>query len=161
MQRISIPLVLFELILVSCDCNPEQEFAFIHEGNEILVDYDSTYERHFYSIVNGNKLIFEYRHVAGQCDSKIGDEWAESIKFQIEDSTTKFMFVNDEILSTNCFYEQIGTWTIGTHLRIETGTIEGERISDNKWKMLMSIETSPVEEGEPIMIFQIEETFMK
>lgn len=159
MKKAGIPLFLLMLLQLSCsDCHPESERALIFEDKEIQVEYDSISERYFYTFQEGDRLIFEYRHVNRQCDHIMDDEWSESIKFQITDSSTKFRFINEEILTTNCHYQQSGAW-VNFQLPISAGTIEGEKLTDDKWRVLIAVETSPANGKDSTMSFNIEKTF--
>ena len=92
------------------DCQPEMVMSNLNTEKEIKEEYDTEFERNNYSIVDGNKLLFEYNHSGAQCDLIMDDEWGEKLIFQVENNNFEFEFVDDEILLTNCFYQEYGAW---------------------------------------------------
>ncbi|HMC02351.1 MAG TPA: hypothetical protein VKN14_15030 [Flavobacteriaceae bacterium] len=152
-------LILLSLMLLTCfascdsgenenDCQPETVASNWNIEKEIIVEFDTEFERNNYSVVNGNKLLFEYNHTGAQCDHIIDDEWGEKLIFQVENNNADFEFVDDEILLTNCFYQQYGAWVNHNQYQVKNGTIKGEKISENKWEIIVNIETTPLFENE-------------
>jgi hypothetical protein len=143
------------------DCYPEAVISNWTNEKEILVDFDTEFERNNYSVVNGNKLVFEYNHTGAQCDHIIDDEWGERLIFQVENNNADFEFVDDEILLTNCFYQQYGAWVNHNQYQIKNGTVKGEKISENEWKIIVNIETTPSFENEQPTNINFTEIFVE
>lgn len=156
MKKLTIILLfLTSILLTSCDnkedenvCDPETTISNWVTNKKIVVEFDTTYQRNNYTIVDGNKLLFDYNHSGAQCDYISDDEWGERLVFQI-DTNTNFEFKDDEILSTNCFYQQYGAWVNHNQYQIKNGIIKGEKISANKWQITVNIETTPLFQNEP------------
>lgn len=135
------------------NCNPEKVNSKWSLGKEIIVNYNTDYQRNEYSIVNGENRLFEYNHSGAQCDDVLDDEWGEKLTFIINNATSNFEFVNENILEIKCFYQQYGAWVRHGQYQIKDGTIKGEKISENEWEITVSIVTSPLlTDEQPIMI---------
>ncbi|MBD0833475.1 hypothetical protein [Aestuariibaculum sediminum] len=150
----SILLMLINCF-ISCDkaeennpCQPETTISTWKVNKEIKVDFNSEFNRNDYSIIEGNKLLFEYNHSGAQCDHFIDDEWGEKLIFHIEISQTKFEYNENDILLTNCFYQQYGAWVNHNKYEIKNGILKGEKISDSTWEITVNIYTIPLFEDE-------------
>lgn len=150
MKKVIFPLLLIMITgFSSCDkgkgegCHPEEEITNWNTEKEIMVEYQAEYERNYYTIIDGDKLVFEYNHSGAQCDSAIDDEWGERLIFQIEANLSEFDFADDQILSTNCFYQEYGAWVNHVQQQVKNGTIRGEKIAENKWEITVNIVTTP------------------
>lgn len=143
------------------DCYPEAVISNWTTEKEIMVDFDTEFERNNYSVVNGNKLVFEYNHTGAQCDHIIDDEWGEKLIFQVENNNADFEYVDDEILLTICFYQQYGAWVNHNQYQIKNGTVKGEKISENEWKIIVNIETTPSFENEQPTNINFTEIFVE
>lgn len=135
------------------DCQPETVITKWTAEKQVILEFDTEFKRNNYTIKDGNNLVFEYIHTRAQCDYIADDEWGETLIFQVEDQNSNFEFTNDEILVTNCFYQQQGAWVNHKQYQIKSGAIKGEKISGNQWKITADIETVPqVTEEKPIKI---------
>ncbi|MDU8886498.1 hypothetical protein RXV94_10025 [Yeosuana sp. MJ-SS3] len=166
MKKISLILFLFQIVFLSCDnindennCQPETTLSKWESEKEIMLEFNEAAQRNHYQVANGNKLVFNYIHVGAQCDDIIDDEWAEVLIFQIENDIEEFEFVDDEILTTNCFYFQNGAWAFGTQQNVKKGFIRGEKISVNTWEINVNIETNTINQDEPIRNIEFEGKF--
>ncbi len=131
------------------DCYPEMIISNWVSEKEIIVEFDTQFKRNNYNIINGNKILFKYNLNGAQCDNIIDDEWGENLIFQIENNNTDFEFIDNEILSTNCFYQQYGAWVAHNKYEVKNGIIKGEKISKTEWEITVNIETTPIFENEP------------
>lgn len=160
-------LILFlSLFVLSCNinddnnnCHPETTLTTSESEKEITFEFNEDAQRNHYQVVNGNKLVFHFNHVAAQCDDIIDDEWGEILIFQIEDNIQEFEFIDDEILSTNCFYYQYGAWVSGHQQNVQKGLIKGVKTSDNTWEVIIDIETNPINQDEPTRSIDFEGKF--
>jgi hypothetical protein len=143
------------------DCYPETVISNWTTENEIMIDFDTEFERNNYSVVDGNKLLFKYNHTGAQCDHIIDDEWGERLIFQVENNNADFEFVDEEILLTNCFYQHNGAWVNHNQYQVKNGTIKGEKISENEWKIIVNIETTPLFENEQPINIAFTEIFVE
>lgn len=145
-------LVILSILILSCfsscssddeknDCQPETVIAKTTAEKEIIVKFNTEFERNDYTVEDGNNLVFEYNYTRAQCDYIADDEWGETLIFQVEDQNNNFDFTNDEILATNCFYQQQGAWVNHNQYQIKRGVIKGEKISENQWKITVDVET--------------------
>ncbi len=166
-KLIFIPFIILTLFS-SCesdeienDCDPEIVLSKLIAEKEIIVEFDNQYKRNNYSVIDGNKLLFKYYHVGAQCDFISDDEWGEELTFQVEKNSANFEFVDDEILLTNCFYQQFGAWVMHSQYPIKNGMIKGEKISGNEWRITVNIETTPLFQNEPSRKIEFTETFIK
>lgn len=157
-------LILLSLVVVfgflSCeedddndkdDCYPETVLSIWEAEKEISIELIGEPETNYYSVVDGDKLVFTYNHVGAQCDHIMDDEWGEKLIFQIDDNLTAFQYTDEEILVTNCFYQQYGAWVDGHQYPVNTGTIKGEKTAENEWEVIVNIEINTAHE-EPLII---------
>ena len=168
MKRLIFILLIIITSLSSCksddnenDCYPESVISNWINEKEIIVEFDTEFERNNYSVIDGNKLLFEYNHTGAQCDHIIDDEWGEKLTFQEEDNNFEFEFVDDEILLTNCFYQQYGAWVSHNQYQIKNGIIKGEKLSENEWEITVNIETTPLFQNEQPKNIEFTEIFME
>ena len=112
-------------------------------------------------MIDGNKLLFEYNHSGAQCDNIADDEWGEKLIFQVENNITLFEFIDEEILLTNCFYQQYGAWVSHNQYHVKNGTIKGEKLSKNKWKIVVAIETTHLSENEQPKVIEFSEIYVE
>jgi len=167
-KKISLILYLLQIIFLSCDnnddlnnCQPETVIFEWESDKQITFEFNDEAQRNYYQVANGNKLVFNYIHIGAQCDDIIDDEWAEILIFQIENNIEEFEFVDEEILSTNCFYFQSGAWVSGQQQNVKKGFIRGEKISENTWEISVNIETNTINQDEPIRNIEFSDKFTK
>lgn len=144
-KLLNYQLVVMLVFLTSCgfedmedNCSAEELTTIWNTNEEILIAYDTRYERYDYTVVSGNKLVFSYNDfISNSC---LGLFEERNLFFQIEDPGEAFEFIDDEILTTNCFYRLEGGYLNGaTHL-FSKGTISGEKIAEDTWKIDVNIE---------------------
>jgi hypothetical protein len=151
--------------LISCNndddenCHPESVSSSWTLGKEIVVEYNSEYESNDYNVTDGDNRLFEYNHSGAQCDDIADDEWGEKLTFVINQETTDFEFVNEDIVETKCFYQEYGAWVRHNKYQIKDGTIKGEKISENEWKITVSVFTTPIFTDEQPKKIEFTETF--
>ena len=164
MSKLFLFGVFIVIGMISCNkddhnCDPETINAKWTLGGEIVVDYNTEFERNEYSISNGENILFEYNHSGAQCDDIYDDEWGELLTFSINSETTNFEFTNDEIITTNCFYQAYGAWVRHNQYQIKDGTIKGEKISESEWKIIVSVMTTPLFTNEQAKSIEFTEIF--
>lgn len=148
--------------MASCNnenCHPEKIITKWTVGKELSVSYDSTYKRNHYEIIDGNKRLFEYKHIGSQCEDIVDDEWFETLFFTTNIQTHNFEFIDEEIIETNCFYQETGAWVRHNQYQIKNGSIIGEKVSSNQWRVSVSVATTPLFEGEQPKKIEFEEIF--
>lgn len=157
-------LIISALIFVSCNkddlnCHPETVETSWTIDQKIKVVYNEEIDLHLFSIVEGTNRVFELTHVGYQCDNIYDDEWGERLAFEIPVDLEDFEFIDEEILNTNCFYNQFGAWVRSTQYPIQKGRIKGEKINNNKWKVHVSVTTIPIFDNEEPRSIEFEEVF--
>lgn len=142
--------------IIACDvddnCSSEEFHATIASGKEIVEVVSQYFPENVYTIVDGNKLVFSYNHSGFQCDDAIDDEWAEELTFQVDPTISEFNWVDSQIETGHCFYRQYGAWVNAQQIRIHKGTIQGVKISPNRWSIKASIEVIYPFNNNPIVI---------
>ena len=149
-------LLLLLGIIVACNvddnCSPEEFYSTITTGKEIVEVVSQHFPENVYTIVDGNKLVFSYNHVGFQCDDVYDDEWGEELTFQIDSTVAEFNWVDSQIETAQCFYRQYGAWVNAQQIRINKGTVEGIKISSNRWSIKVNIEVTYPSSNNPIVI---------
>ena len=143
------------------NCNPESTNSKWTLGKDIIVNYQAEYLRNEYVIVDGENILFQYNHSGAQCDDVYDDEWGEGLTFVISNESTDFEFANEEIVDIKCFYQQYGAWVRHNQYQIKDGIIKGKRISENKWKINVSVTTTPLFTDEQPKKFEFSSIFSK
>ncbi|MBD0824838.1 hypothetical protein [Aestuariibaculum marinum] len=143
------------------DCHPETILSNWNTQKEIVIEFDTEFNRNNYNIVDGNKLLFEYNHIGAQCDHIIDDEWQENLVFQIENTSVAFEYIDNDLLLTNCYYQQLGAWVNHNQYQVKNGTIKGEKLSENEWKIIVNVETTPLFENEQPKEIQFTQIFIQ
>jgi len=103
--------------------------------------------------------VFEYKHASAQCANTYDDELLETLTFEVDKDAKQFKFVDSQIVTSQCFYQQIGTWVHLSHNEIKSGVIEGTQISEGKWKVTASVWTTPLLSAEAPKKIQFEQLF--
>jgi hypothetical protein len=133
--------VLFIIGTISCkkdqNCHPASVSSTWTLGKDIIVDSISEY-----SIVDGENRLFEYNYSGAECENVMDDERGEKLTFIVHEVSSNFEYKNEEILETKCFYQEYGAWVRHNKYQIKKGIIKGEKISDNEWKVKVSVITS-------------------
>jgi len=139
--------LLLLLGIIACDqndlyenCTPEGFFSTVTTNQKIEKVFNAELQRNVYNIINGDQLLFAYTLVGAQCDDIIDDEWGEQLLFKIDPGISAFDITDDEVLTTNCFYNQFGVWVSHEQTEVNKGRIEGVKISENQWRVNVSVE---------------------
>jgi hypothetical protein len=149
------PVLLAILLLTGCsrkngmpDCTPEARQYIFQTGKTTQVDTmkttagDTAYERYAYQIKKGPNLVFTYTHQFQDCREIADDEQTDKVVFEIPAAATAITWKDSAAFQQgNVFYHQIGAWGT-TPTLVKSGTLEGHKISNNRWHIKASLETS-------------------
>jgi hypothetical protein len=156
---------LIPLLLSACDsddnCFPETIIAEVLENQEILETYYDELDFTSYSIENGGSMVFSYLKAHPECENTMDDERVERLSFELMDDIDDFQFIDDELVEIKCFYRQDGAWVSHGHYPIENGTISGEKLDQNTWRVTVSVTTTPLAQHEEPRIIEFMEVFKK
>jgi len=166
MKNLYLIAVFLTSLLVGCaekndNCTPESTIGTFAAGKQIEVKYDVENNRNIYSIEEGNNIVFEYKHASAQCANTYDDELLETLAFEVDKDAKQFKFVDSQIVISQCFYQQIGTWVNLSHNEIKSGVIEGTQISEGKWKVNVSVWTTPLLPAEVPRKIEFEQLFVR
>jgi hypothetical protein len=164
MKKEILILTIVSLMIFRCNknnCNPEITIPTWYEGKEIVVTYDSIYQRNEYNIEDGVNILFEYNHAGQQCDDVYDDEWGEILTFEIDKKIIDFEFVDSNIITTKCFYQEYGAWVRHNRYQIKDGIIKGKKISEDKWEITVSVSTTPIFSNETPQAIKFKQIFNK
>ncbi|PIQ20674.1 MAG: hypothetical protein COW65_13670 [Cytophagales bacterium CG18_big_fil_WC_8_21_14_2_50_42_9] len=164
MKNLYLITVFLTSLLIGCrekndNCTPESTIGNFTAGKQIRMEYDAENNRNIYSIEDGNNMVFEYKHASAQCANTYDDELLETLTFEVDKDAKQFKFVDSQIITSQCFYQQIGTWVYLSHNEIKSGVIEGTQISEGKWKVTTSVWTTPLLSAEAPKKIQFEQLF--
>jgi len=144
MKNYIIPII-FVLSLLSCN-NKETNsdtysYTFTESSTLIISTIEESYLK-YGTIEDGENLVFEYRFDAYDEVQIADDEYAETIKFEIDSELESFNYSNDELLNTNlvfskhCFcyfpYDELKDVN-------PIGIITGEKLSNNEWEITINV----------------------
>ncbi len=141
MKNNFLQLLIIIALFTSCsneetdDCDVENYQYNWSTEKSIAKDYNTEIERFDFTVTVGTNNVFEYNHSGAQCDYILDDEWGELLSFEINKDLTIFEYKDDEILQTNCFYQEYGAWVSHIQSAISKGVIKGEKSGNNTWKI--------------------------
>jgi hypothetical protein len=93
-------------------------------------------------IESGENLVFEYRFDAYDNKQIADDEYSETVRFEIDSKLDKFSYSDDELLDIKAVFTQYcycGFSLSESKNDNPKGTISGEKISNNEWKIKINI----------------------
>lgn len=144
MKKITLLLIL---IITFSSCNEKVSnldtytYSFTEKSKLTISNVEGTY-MNFGSIEEGENLVFEYRFEAYDEVQIADDEYAETIRFEIESQLENFNFTNAELLSTNLVFTKhcFCYFPFDELKNIEPiGVISGEKISNNEWNITINV----------------------
>lgn len=123
------------------NCSDTTETYDLYSGKQILdtfrVYQGDTTDLKF--IGNGNDLLFTYTLYGAQCDEVIDDEWGRQLNFTIPANAASFNFSGNQITQADCFSVETGAWTMGIQHLIDSGSISGQRLTENSWRVSVDV----------------------
>lgn len=151
--------LLFLLGIIACDqndidesCTPERFLSTITTDLKIEKVFNTELQKNVYDIINGDQLVFAYIHAGAECDDILDDEWGEQLLFEIDPGVSEFDLTDNEILTTNCFYNQFGAWVSHEQIEVNKGRIQGVKISETQWDINVSVEVTSSISNTPKLI---------
>ena len=93
-------------------------------------------------IESGKNLVFEYRFDAYNDEQMADTEYSETVRFEIDSRLDKFFYSDDELLNIKSVFTQYcycGFTPTESNNVNPKGTISGEKISNNRWKIKINI----------------------
>ncbi|WP_162346086.1 hypothetical protein [Pontibacter fetidus] len=164
MKNLGFAMILVVTSLGACndhdDCTPESVTTNFTEGREIVTVFNAASNSNIYKVENGNNTVFEYTNAKAQCDNAYDDEKVRKFTFEVNTEAVQFRFTDKEVKLTNCYFEDVGGWARGIY-EIESGLIEGVKISDGKWRVNVSVLTVPKFPDEKPERIEFKEVFIK
>ncbi len=127
----------------STNCNPDIITTSWSKNRIISVEYNDAWQQDWYRIAEGENDVFEYTFTHAECLDVNDDERSEELIFEISEEANNFEYSGEEMAHAKCFYREFGAW-INRQYTINDGTIKGEKLSENKWKISVSIITPPL-----------------
>lgn len=140
------------LLIVSCDLSKNEEFeetytSSFQQDKQIVVDTterqiteDSTQTMLRVSSQSGNDLVFHYEKRVTPPPTVMDGGSITTIYFQIPSGTEKFRWEGDELTNANVFFQRSCFCPIIGALKVENGTIEGQKLSENLWSVSASLQ---------------------
>lgn len=148
-------IFLTVLLLTACsrksalpDCTPDAWNYVLQTGKTITIDTfkipaaDTGYTSFVYQIKEGSNLVFTYTHQFQDCREIADDEQTDKVVFEIPAAATSITWKDSASFQKGrLLYHQIGAWGT-TPTLVKSGTLEGHKISNNRWHIKASLETS-------------------
>ncbi|KQC29051.1 hypothetical protein [Flagellimonas eckloniae] len=139
MYKPTVLLGVCLIFLTSCfnDDNPEiTEYSF-YENATIVTTMMDGYG--FATIESGQSLVFEYFFTASEEPQVADDEYEERIIFEIDATAESFSMSGDDLTMANTVFDKYCFCDIRGSIPISSGTISGEKISDNSWNIEIDV----------------------
>lgn len=138
-------LLIFTLILISCNKDDSNQDSYTYRYSDkselTITSREDSYIK--YGVTeSGENLVFEYRFYAYDDEQIADDEYSETIRFEIDSKLDKFSYSDEQLLNIKavftpycfCYFPLTESKNVDP-----TGTINGERISKNEWKIKINI----------------------
>lgn len=138
-------LLIFTLILISCNKDDSNQDLYTYtyfDKSELTINSREDSYMKYGIIGSGENLVFEYRFDAYDEKQIADDEYSETISFEIDSKLDKFSYSDDELLNMKAVFTKYCYcyFPLTESKKIEpTGTISGEKISNNEWKIKINI----------------------
>ena len=133
------------MILISCNKDDSNQdlytYSYFDKSELTITSRQDSYMK--YGIIeSGENLVFEYRFDAYDNEQIADDEYAETIRFEIDSKLDKFYYSDEQLLNIKavftpycfCYFPLTESKNVDP-----TGTISGEKISSNEWKININI----------------------
>ena len=116
-----------------------RSYYFYEDKSLNIVDSEDQYIK-WANIKQGENLVFEYYFTDDDDPLIADDEYSESIRFEVPGDVTSFSYSGEDLLDCKitftpycfCFFDDEETAE-------NTGTVSGERISDDRWKITVDV----------------------
>jgi len=116
----------------------EIDLSFTEEAQITIVE-NPDIEASFLDIVDGDQLVFEFRREDGMDNEIADDEILELIVFEVDPDAIIFSYTEQDFIDNNVYYSvSCFCSTIGA-LPLETGTISGTKLTDNRWDITIDV----------------------
>jgi len=138
-------LLIFTLIIISCNKDDSNQDLYTYtysDKSELTITSSEDSYMKYGIIESGENLVFEYRFDAYDNEQIADDEYSETVRFEIDSKLDQFSYSDDELLNIkavftqNCFCGFTPTESKNVN---PVGTISGEKISNNEWKIKINI----------------------
>jgi hypothetical protein len=151
-------LLIITLILISCkddnSSGDEYNYTYTEKSDLIISTLEDSYMK-FGAIEEGENLVFEYRFYAEDEELIADDEYGETIRFEIDSELTEFTYSNTELSNIDLVFTKhcYCYFPIDESKDVKPkGIINGEKISENNWKIKIDLtfygdETRTVDEN--------------
>lgn len=142
---------LFFLVL-SCELSENNKFEETYtysfqKDKQIVVDTtarqitdDSTATTISISLQPGNDLVFHYEKRVTPPPEVMDGGSITTVYFQVPPNTEQFMYEGKELTNANVYFMQSCFCPIIGALKVESGTLEGQKLSDNLWSISASLQ---------------------
>lgn len=133
------------MILISCskDDSNQDLYTYTYSDKSELTITSSEGSYMKYGIIeSGENLVFEYRFDAYNDEQMADTEYSETVRFEIDSKLDKFSYSDDELLNIKAVFTQYcfcGFTPTESKNVDPKGTISGEKISNNRWKIKINI----------------------
>jgi len=138
-------LLIFTLILISCNKDDSNQDLFTYtyfDKSELTITSSQDSYMKYGIIESGENLVFEYRFDAYDEEQIADDEYSETVRFEIDSKLDKFSYSDDELLNIKAVFTKYcycGFALTESKNVNPKGTISGEKISNNEWKIKINI----------------------
>lgn len=139
----SIGILLIIALAVSCSKESKDTYSYtFRENAQLRIEpyFEGSYMKSS-TIVNGTNLVFTYTFEADDAENIADDEYAETIRFEINPSLTEFSYTDNELDSIRAVYSESCFCDFYNELKntAPQGTISGKKISATQWDISIDV----------------------
>lgn len=144
MKKIHL-LIILSLIIFSCNDNDSgNQYSYnFYEKSTLTISSEAGYLMKTGKIEEGENLVFQYKYETIGNELITDDEYSEKIMFEINPNLDKFSYSDAELLNIKCVFTRYSQFLEPDsliHKNVNpTGTITGEKIANNEWKIKINV----------------------
>ncbi len=138
-------LLLLSFIIFSCSNNEISEDLYVYHFSEksklSITSSEDSYMK--YGVIEkGENTVFTYRFDAEDNEEIADDEYGEIIQFEVDAGLKEFSYSNSKLSEIilvftkvcYCYFPMEDTKNVPA-----LGTISGQKLSNNKWKIIINV----------------------
>jgi hypothetical protein len=140
-------LLLIMAVSMACkkkgDNCPPDLYTYAYKDNAQVDTLRNALTKQLAAIVNtGSKRVFIYQWSPQSCPQVVDGPGGVIMVFEADPGVTHFKYTTDDLLARKCYYYYpCGECLPPTAAIPISGTIEGTKVSDKKWKVDIDVNT--------------------
>jgi len=142
MNKLMFFLLCF--VMIACDKdNVDDTYTYEYmENSELTISTLQNSYMKYATVSEGDKAVFKYHFIAADEEEIADDEYSEYIYFEIDSDLENFLIEDESLSLANTVLTKVcfcGFLYESEKDVSPSGSISGEKISDNTWKVVFDV----------------------